>query len=225
MVRSFGSRNRVYRVAKRDAKRIAATEQCAMIGRAFADGFTPDADGKIAGYAPAHARKVLRRAMGEVAEMAHDERERLKLLPPPAAGGTAQRRALELRATGMPYEDIAAMLGVPASTAHDWVTRQLERTLGEEVRQVDAARHLELARLDGIFGPQYAKALGGDVRAAETCLKIMERRAKLLGLDAPVKVDVEHRLRELAREHGLDEDWVVEEGRAVLKALSRRGGA
>ena len=46
---------------------------------------------------------------------------------------------------------------------------------------------------------------------------IMDRRAKLLGLDAPQKVDHEHRIRMLAEANGFDPDEAVEEARRVLR--------
>ena len=49
-------------------------------------------------------------------------------------------------------------------------------------------RTLEALRLDEIQAKIWDKAIAGDYRAVDRVLRIMERRAKLLGLDAPVKV-------------------------------------
>jgi hypothetical protein len=48
---------------------------------------------------------------------------------------------------------------------------------------------MELERLDAMQKAHYASAVQGAVPATVCVLKIMERRAKLLGLDAPVRID------------------------------------
>jgi hypothetical protein len=53
------------------------------------------------------------------------------------------------------------------------------------------ARDLELARLDEVQSSFYETAISGDPKAAEVVFKSMDRRAKLLGLDAPEKKQIE----------------------------------
>ena len=48
-------------------------------------------------------------------------------------------------------------------------------------------RDLEAARLDAMLLPLWRRVQQGDERAVDRALKIMERRARLLGLDAPSK--------------------------------------
>jgi len=49
-------------------------------------------------------------------------------------------------------------------------------------------RAIELDRLDELHRAIWDKAVGGDLAAFDRVLKRMERRAKLLALDAPAKV-------------------------------------
>jgi hypothetical protein len=129
------------------------------------------------------------------------------------------RRALDLRAAGVLYPDIGVELGVDTATAFHYVQEALERTHGEEVRFIDVARQMELLRLDRLMRPHWEKADKGNVESGAFLLRVMERRSKLLGLDAPVKVDVEHRIRQMAIDEGLDPDEAVEEARRIIKAL------
>ena len=46
---------------------------------------------------------------------------------------------------------------------------------------------LELSRLDGLLAKVYPMAAQGDLQAVDRVLKICERRARLLGLDAPTR--------------------------------------
>ena len=98
----------------------------------------------------------------------------------------------------------------------------LERLGGEEVRRADALRQLHLERVDAVMGATWGRAVAGDIRAAGIVLRCLDRRAKLLGVYAPARVDLEPRLRALAREHGLDEDELVAEGRAIIRREARK---
>jgi hypothetical protein len=48
---------------------------------------------------------------------------------------------------------------------------------------------IELERMDDLLRPFYLEARDGNVAAAAICVKISERRARFLGIDAPVQVD------------------------------------
>jgi len=97
-----------------------------------------------------------------------------------------RRQALELRKAGASYEQIAESLGYRSkSGAHDAVTGALRDMLREPAEQV---RTLELSRLDDMLMSIWARVRSGDVSAIDRALRLSERRARLLGLDAPVKV-------------------------------------
>jgi hypothetical protein len=95
-------------------------------------------------------------------------------------------KALLLRKAGLPYPEIANELGFNSpQAAFGAVKRALKKTLQEPSEEL---RKLELERLDAIFNPQYEQAKGGDSRAAEVALKVLDQRAKMLGLYPPVKI-------------------------------------
>ena len=97
-----------------------------------------------------------------------------------------QRRALELRKAGASFDEIGSTLGYRGkSGAYQAVMSALKRTLQEPA---DEVRKLELARLDRAQRTAWERMLHGDLDALGKVLKVMERRAKLLGLDAPAKV-------------------------------------
>lgn len=94
-------------------------------------------------------------------------------------------KVLELRRSGLNFEQIAERVGVSPATCyrdvHEYV-EALGRHCTEGAQQVLA---LELQRLDELSHALYHQAKGGDVQAIDRYLKTMERRAKYLGLDAP----------------------------------------
>ena len=90
-------------------------------------------------------------------------------------------QALELRKAGVTYEVIAGQLGYAnASGARKAVLSALKATLREPAAEL---RELELARLDAMLLPLWRRVQAGDEKAIDRALRIMERRARLLGLD------------------------------------------
>lgn len=107
---------------------------------------------------------------------------------------TAERRAkaIALHLAGMDWQAIADRLGYASrGAAYTDVTRALERQQEEEAEQVALARHTELQRLDRLQAAVWFPAMKGDVKAAEVALRVIDRRLKLRGLDAPRRVSVE----------------------------------
>lgn len=101
-----------------------------------------------------------------------------------------ERRVIELRRAGVTFDVIAQEVGYSnASGAHHAYTRALKRTLREA--GADEIRDLELDRLDRLQRFAWNLAAQGNLRAIETILRIMGRRARLLGLDMPVRVQQE----------------------------------
>lgn len=97
-------------------------------------------------------------------------------------------KAVELRKNGLTFRSIAEQVGYNSpQAAYDAVKRLLRETLREPA---DELRTLELERLDAMWQAHYLAAQAGDVQAIGACMKLMERRARLLGLDAPEKKDV-----------------------------------
>ncbi len=122
-----------------------------------------------------------------------------------------QRRALELRKAGLGFEAIASRLGYRGpSGAYYAVASAMRRTLQEPA---DELRALELARLDDLLAGLWLDARQGNVAKIDRVLRIMERRATLLGLDAPKKfADATDRRKEaeaIAAEIGKADDPAV----------------
>lgn len=102
---------------------------------------------------------------------------------------TAERRrqAVALRLSGATYESIGEAIGVSAPAAFKLVKTALEKLAKETDTDAVPLRELELQRLDRLQFGLWKKAQNGDLQAVDRALKIMERRAKLLGIDAPEK--------------------------------------
>lgn len=110
--------------------------------------------------------------------------------------------ALKLRLAGDSFREIADALDFRgASGAYAAVEAALTEVVEEPTAQL---RAMELARCDAMTKSLWPQVEAGDTDAIRTCLKVMERRAKLTGLDAPVKVDVSELFRREAEAAGLE---------------------
>jgi len=100
-------------------------------------------------------------------------------------------KALTLRKKGFNYTEIGEELGCARQTACRYVLSELEILADKCREEAEHVRALELQRLDDLYTKAWDLVdAGGSETAIDRCLRIMERRAKLLGLDAAQKVDV-----------------------------------
>ena len=99
-----------------------------------------------------------------------------------------QRQALALRYGGATYDAIAQAVGYRSKqAAQQGVEAALKKTVQEPADQL---RQLDLGRIDAMLLAIWAKARAGDYEAIDMVLKLLTRRAKLLGLDAPVRQEL-----------------------------------
>lgn len=94
---------------------------------------------------------------------------------------------LQKRLAGWTLEKIAASQSPRLSPQR--IYQIISVTLTEHLHEpLEEVRALELQRLDELTRAVWAKALDGDLGAVAATLKILERRAALLGLNAPVRI-------------------------------------
>jgi hypothetical protein len=92
-------------------------------------------------------------------------------------------RAVELRAAGLTYEQIAAELGYASrGTVYRIVSEALQ---AQTVEGVDQLRSVEVERLDTLQHGVWQKAMAGDVHAGSLAVRIIMARCRLLGLVGP----------------------------------------
>jgi hypothetical protein len=93
-------------------------------------------------------------------------------------------QAVQLRLAGLTFQEIADQLEYASrATAYKATIRALDQAAREPVERL---REIENARLDAMQAGAWTKALAGDNAAIKTVLLIMERRARLNGLDLQV---------------------------------------
>lgn len=128
-------------------------------------------------------------------------------------------RALDLRRAGKTYDAIARDLGYfDRAAAHKAVQQALEERIREPAEEV---RKLETDRLDAMLEALWPKVLDGQDKSIGTALRIMERRSRLWGLDAPTRIDVLDLAREEAKRLGIDPAELT----AEIETIRYEGGA
>lgn len=133
--------------------------------------------------------------------------------------------ALEARKAGKTYSQIGDALGISKQNAHKRVMRALAKWKDEIGEDIDELRSLELARLERMHETLWMRFQGGELKAGTLLLQVMDRRIKLLGLAAPVKVaptDSDGNDLDLSRERPRDSDEALE---GLLALVNRRGAA
>ncbi len=97
-----------------------------------------------------------------------------------------QAEALRLRVGGADFPSIAKYLSVSLGSAYNYVTRGIAEMTEDAPEHADQIKQMELIRLDKMLLGVQKLAFAGDEKAIQTVLKIMDRRAKYLSLDAKI---------------------------------------
>ena len=100
-----------------------------------------------------------------------------------------ENKVIELRSQSYTWRAIADAVGYASGAgALKAYMRAIKR---QQQEPVEAALFMELSRLDELQSTYWEPAVQGNMRAGEFVLRIMDRRAKFLGLDAPTKIQAE----------------------------------
>ena len=97
-----------------------------------------------------------------------------------------ETKVLELRRAGLTWQRIADEVGYADHTgAYAAYKRAIRRT---QQQPADELREQELDRIDRLQLAAWPNAMKGSEKAILAIVRLMERRAKLLGLDAPTRI-------------------------------------
>lgn len=98
-----------------------------------------------------------------------------------------RERALDLRAEGFTFQEIATKLELSKTRAYELVREALDEVRAENNIRAVQLRDLEVRRLDKIQNALWDNRAKPDVAMA--LIRLSQRRADLLGLDAPKKIE------------------------------------
>lgn len=143
-----------------------------------------------------------------------------KLSPKKIQVQMRQTQALEMRMAGATFVQIAERLNYKNPMG---ARKAVEAGILRHVREPsETARELELERLDRLLMRLWPRAMSPkidppDYQAVDRVMSIMSRRAKLMGLDAPQRVDITGWVRDMAQQEGLDPDRAVKDAEEIIR--------
>lgn len=114
----------------------------------------------------------------------------LKEVTTEAAIEARRAAVLKLRIEGHSERYIAAQLGVSKTTVHEDIGASLVELADERLEATESWRDLHLARLERLVAAVWPKAEGGDDFAIDRVVKLLKSEARLLGLEAPKKIEL-----------------------------------
>lgn len=143
-----------------------------------------------------------------------------------------RKRAFALRKRALPFDEIAEHLGRSESECRIAVKRHLAELEDDELSDARLARRMMVAQLDAMIAAITLPATGVDedgnprtvvLDAIDRMCRLLDQKAKLLGLFAPQRVDITHRLETLAEETGYDIEELKRIAANVLKRYTAAG--
>ncbi len=134
-------------------------------------------------------------------------------------------RAYSLSLAGWNYREISMDIGVSPQQVGKYIRGALANVEDLSAAQTAELRQIQFDRIQALFKKVWAKvATGKDLLSAvQTAIRLLEREAKLMGLDAPTKVDITAKVRAMAREEGFDPDDAVDVAFKEIRAGGSSG--
>jgi hypothetical protein len=99
-------------------------------------------------------------------------------------------RAFGLRKAGASYRQIAQQLNVSVNTAWADVNAELLELRQQTTADAEAVREMELQRCDEMILGLWPAVRLGDPKSVMAAVRVSDRRARLLGLDAATKSEL-----------------------------------
>lgn len=115
----------------------------------------------------------------------------------------------KLRLAGWRMQQMAEYFGVTDTTISEDVAEAYKVYRQEYESEALHVAKLHIARLDEMLSSLWPVAKTGDRKTVETCLKVLDQRAKITGHYRPEKVEITEKMSEeelaaWAKEHGHD---------------------
>jgi hypothetical protein len=125
--------------------------------------------------------------------------------------------AMRLRKRGLSCRAIGEQMGISEQRAWKLVCKEFDRLNEKRSEKATDVLRLELSRLDTMFSAVWENAKAGDLKAIAAALKIVERRAALLGLNL-----IRHEVK-VSNEHTVNICALIDQYAAELRLEARPG--
>lgn len=150
----------------------------------------------------------------KIGRPSNKDRERLRL---------AERRSqvLQMTIAGKPMEAIASEFAVTRQTISNDLRKALETQERDTLSGAAELRQIQSSRLTQALDAIWLRIKEGNIEAIGMFIRLCEREAKLLGLDAPTRVDLRQRIEAIIAVKGWEPQKAVAEFEQVMREHSR----
>lgn len=121
---------------------------------------------------------------------------------------------------GKSFRQIAQEHDVSSSTVSSDIRAFVRELKDEGLRHVEEYRIVHQERIAVAINAIWHRVLEGKTDAINTLIRLLERESRLLGLDAPTKVDITAKIRALAVGEGIHEDEAYEIAEGVYREIA-----
>src|SRR3990170_1545453 len=125
--------------------------------------------------------------------------------------------AWEMYKSGSSIHNIATKLQQKPRTVARYIAGALRDLRVISLQAASEYRQVHLERIQAAIGAIWPKVLRGQIDAINTLIRLLERESKLLGLDAPQKVDLTGRIMAFARLEGITPEEAMAIAERVYK--------
>lgn len=121
---------------------------------------------------------------------------------------------------GKTFRQIATENDVSPQTVSTDIKAFVEELKAEGLYHVEDFRIVQQERISAAINAIWPRVLDGKIDSINALVKLMERESRLLGLDAPTKVDITAKIRAIALQSGLREDEGYEIAEGVYREIA-----
>lgn len=112
---------------------------------------------------------------------------------------------------------IARELGVDASTiSRDFAVLDEQWRMVENPKTIGLIKATQNERIEALIAALWPEAIAGKLLTVDRVIALLDRQAKLLGLDAPTRINLVDTLRRRALDDGLDPEAIVRAAEELL---------
>lgn len=120
---------------------------------------------------------------------------------------------------GKTFRQIARENDISPSTVSSDIKMFVQELKNEGLRHVEEYRIVQQERIAAAISAIWLNVLDGRIDAINTLIRLLERESRLLGLDAPTKVDITAKIKALAIGEGVRPDEAYEIAEGVYKEI------
>ena len=113
-----------------------------------------------------------------------------KTAPARVTADMLRRQAVQLRMAGCTLEEIGKQIGRSKGSVSKYINQALAEFARDTEEAIAEVKRMEDARIERLIRAHWPQAIKGHLAATDRVIRLMERKARLHGLDAPQRKEL-----------------------------------